>query len=211
MKKVFSLLSVTILFLFSCQNQSKKSESRAEAEETKLHHMDGRQFLIANENPFDLIILDAFGSSSIPFHLITTEAFALTKSQLAVGGVLALNLESIGWHDTLVHAVANTLSEVFVNVKVLPMEEPPDQFGNIIIVASDSPLEIDEESLPAPTARWSFEYNQIHAWDNNFIVPAGSGPVLTDDLNMVDLWSVRINLASRQQLHNFFGGEGIDW
>ena len=35
MKKVFFLLSVTILFLISCQNQSKKSESRAEAEETK--------------------------------------------------------------------------------------------------------------------------------------------------------------------------------
>jgi spermidine synthase len=182
-----------------------------EAEETKLHHMDGRQFLIANERPFELIILDAFGSSSIPFHLITKEAFALTKSQLATGGVLMLNLESIGWHDMLVHSVANTLGEVFGNVKVLPMEEPPDQFGNIIIVASDSPLEIDEESLPMPTARWSFEYNQYHAWENNFIVPPESGPVLTDDLNMVDLWSVRINLASRQQLHNFFGGEGIDW
>jgi len=179
-------------------------------EETVIHHMDGRQFLLQNEQPFDLVILDAFGSSSIPFHLITTEAFALTRSRLAPGGVLAMNLESIGWHDIIVHSVAATLGEVFTHVKVLPMEEPPSEFGNIILLASDNPLALDAE-LPVPQQRWSLAYNQSHAWDNSFTVPRGSAPLITDDLNKVDIWSNRINLASRKQLHDYFGTGYLDW
>lgn len=179
-------------------------------EDTVVHHEDGRQFLLENTDPFDLIILDAFGSSSIPFHLITKEAFALARSELAPGGVLAMNLEAVGWHDIIVHAVAATLGEVFAHVQVLPMEEPPSEFGNVILMASDSPLELPAE-LPRPEARWTLEYNQMHAWDNRFTVDVGSVPAITDDLNKVDIWSDRINLVSRRQLHEYFGQDGLDW
>jgi hypothetical protein len=35
--------------------------------------------------------------------------------------------------------------------------------------------------------------------------------VLTDDLNPVDLWAERINLAARRDLHRFFGHETTSW
>jgi len=182
-----------------------------EPAEARIHHTDGRQFFIRNDDLFDLVIMDAFGSSSIPFHLVTKEAFGLVKSRLGEGGILAMNLESVGWHDILVHSIAVTLSEQFAHVKILPMEEPPDQFGNIVIMASDRPLELDDSEFPLPTERWTLEYNQMHAWDNSFTVAPGVAPILTDDLNPVDIWSDRINIASRRQLHYYFGDDDLAW
>jgi len=42
-----------------------------------------REFLAERDGRYDLIIVDAFGSGAIPFHLVTREAFALCKSRLA--------------------------------------------------------------------------------------------------------------------------------
>ena len=59
-----------------------------------VHHADGRRFLQATRDTFDLIVLDAFGSGSVPFHLLTAEAFAEARAKLRPGGVIAVNLEA---------------------------------------------------------------------------------------------------------------------
>ncbi len=61
-----------------------------------IYPMDGRQFLITQDKTYDVIVMDAFGSSSIPFHLVTQESFALIASHLKAGGIFALNIESNG-------------------------------------------------------------------------------------------------------------------
>ena len=179
------------------------------ADEARVHHGDGRRFLADQPaGTYDLVIMDAFGSSSIPFHLVTREVFGLLRSRLAPGGLMAMNVEALGWHDTVVHAVGATLGEVFAHVQVLPIVEPPDQLGNVILVAADWALEMMEEP-ERPENRWDRRYNLVHAWENRF-APRADAPVLTDDRNPVDLWSDRINLAARQQLHEYFGEDGLD-
>jgi spermidine synthase len=180
-------------------------------EEAVVHHTDGRRFFLQNDGLFDVVIMDAFGSSSVPFHLVTEEAFALVHSRLAEGGILAMNIEAVGWHDVIVESLAATLGGQFAFVKVLPIEEPPTSFGNVVIMASDRPLELDDDRFPPPTERWTLEYNQIHAWDNSFTVIPGEAPILTDDLNPVGIWSDRINIASRKQLHAYFGKDDLAW
>ena len=44
------------------------------------------------EHAFGLIVLDVFGSDSLPVHLISREAIGLYRSRLASGGALAFNL-----------------------------------------------------------------------------------------------------------------------
>ena len=51
----------------------------------------------------------------------------------------------------------------------------------------------------------------MHAWDNRFEVDPEGVRVLTDDLNPVDVWSERVNLASRKGLHEYFGSGGLAW
>jgi hypothetical protein len=53
---------------------------------------DARLRLEDSRQPYDLLVIDAFSSDSIPLHLLTREAFQLYKSRLAEGGILAIHI-----------------------------------------------------------------------------------------------------------------------
>jgi protein-L-isoaspartate O-methyltransferase len=53
---------------------------------------DGRLSLARSSTPFDLIVLDAFSSGTIPLHLLTEEAFDLYMDRLKPGGVLLFHI-----------------------------------------------------------------------------------------------------------------------
>ncbi len=181
-----------------------------EEAEAHVYDMDGRQFLITHDKTYDIIIMDAFGSSSVPFHLVTAEAFGLIRSRLSPGGILAMNIQAVGWRDVIVASIAATANRQFEHVTVLPIAEPPNQLGNLVLLASSRELNLEKE-LPPPPSRFSAEYDRVHAWDNRFQVDVAGVPVLTDDLNPIDVWSERVNLASRKELHEFFGEGGVAW
>lgn len=179
-----------------------------------IHNEDGREFLRTTDRTYDLIVLDAFGSSSVPFHLTTVEAFSLAKKRLNINGIIAVNVEAIGWHDVIVRSIAKTLKKVFNNVFALPIAEPPDQLGNVIIIASDKQLVLSEElerDYWDPGYRFSADYERNHAWDNRFIPDMKNAMVLTDDLNPVGIWSDRINLQARKDLHKYLGDSSFLW
>lgn len=168
--------------------------------DAQVYEMDGRRFLATSDKLYDLIILDAFGSSYIPFHLITDEAFGLMHTRLTRSGVLAMNIWAIGWQDEVAKAVSATLQKHFRHVRALPIAEPPDQFGNMVLIASDRELTLESE-LPPVRDRFGGDYDRVHAWDNSFEFDTAGVSILTDDLNPVDLWSERVNFEFRTELH----------
>lgn len=172
--------------------------------------MDARKYMLTHDEKYEVIALDAFGSSSIPFHLVTSEAFGLVKSHLVEGGVLAMNIEAVGWKDIITRSIAATAMQQFTYVEVLPIAEPPNQLGNLIILASDRPLEIPDD-LPVPNYRFSEDYDRVHAWDNRFEVDTTGVPILTDNLNPIDIWAERVNLVARRKLHEYFKNEELTW
>ena len=179
-------------------------------DEAKVYEMDARRFLITHDKRYDLIVMDTYGSSPIPFHLVTTEALALIRSHLVPGGILAMNVEAVGWHDVLIRSLAATANQQFQHVTVLPIAEPPDQFGSFVLLASNRELNLKEEP-PGPQDRFTPEYDRAHAWDNRYEVDTAGIPVLTDDLNPIDIWAERANLEERRGLHAFFKKPGIAW
>ena len=188
-----------------------------EPSQAAIFTMDGRRYLSKHTKKYDLIILDAYGSSSIPFHLVTREAFALVASRLEPDGVLAINMESKGWFSPLVGALAATLRESFHDVLALPLAEPRTEFGNLILVASRRTLEFDDALLerPADVVADSYRHWAVlqrnHAWLNRFSPKTGAAMVLTDDRNPVDLWSEQINLEARKVLHKSPDWYGHGW
>jgi len=179
-------------------------------EEASVYEMDARQYLITHDKTYPVIIMDAFGSSSIPFHLVTREAFGLIRKRLTSDGIFAMNMEAVGWHDMIVRALAATAREEFEHVVVLPIAEPPNQIGNLVMLASDHPIELEYE-LPAPFDRFSPDYDRVHAWDNRFTPDISGVQVLTDELNPISIWSERVNLVARKRLHEFFKSRGVSW
>lgn len=178
--------------------------------EAEVYTMDARQYLIAHDKKYSLVVMDAFGSSAIPFHLVTQEAFGLVKSRMSTDGVLAMNVESVGWDDAIIKSLAATLRQEFEHVAILPIAEPPNRLGNLILFASNRSIELAED-LPVPHDRFSAEYDRVHAWSNRFTVKPEWGPVLTDDRNPVDIWAERVNLEARKELHEFFSKRGLTW
>ena len=172
--------------------------------------MDGRRFLIASRDTYDVVVMDAFGSSSIPFHLVTKEVFGLIASRLKPEGVLVINVQAIGWDDRIVRSLAATLKTQFPHVRALPTMEPPNKFGNVLLFAARRPLDLPEE-LPTPTYRFSGEYDRAHAWDNRFEPNTTGVKILSDERNPVDLWAEAINVADRKELHELFAEQGIRW
>jgi spermidine synthase len=157
--------------------------------------------------------MDAFGSSSIPFHLVTAEAFALIGSRLKPQGILTINIESLGWHHILVRSLAATLKKSFSQVLALPTQVASDRIGNIIILAANRELELNlvEGDITDMDYVSSPAYHQHVAWFNRFVPDSPDAPVLTDDLNPVDLWAEAINLVARRDLHRYFGESGLNW
>lgn len=188
-----------------------------DSSEARVHLMDARRYLLTRDRRFDLVVMDAFGSSAIPFHLITREYFGLVKSRMNPGGIFAINLESIGWRGNIVRSTAATLGIHFANVVALPTQEPPNTIGNVVLLASDRPMEIPGSGLPHPKDFLDDPYDHWtviqmnHGWDNRFDPREDPGMILTDDRNPVDVWAEAINLDAREDLHEYFGNQGIDW
>jgi spermidine synthase len=186
--------------------------------EAKIFQMDGRRFLFTHKEKYDLIIMDAFGSSSIPFQLVTEESFGLIASRLDEDGIFAINIEAVGWKDPIVTSLASTLKEHFNEVLALPISEPPNTLGNIVLLASrHRHLDFREEMLGRPIdyLRDNYMHWYIlqlnHAWDNRFVPETDGNLILTDDLNPVDLRAEEINKIARKQLHIYFGEHGLSW
>lgn len=183
----------------------------------EIHVMDGREFLLTTDDEFELIVMDAFGSSSIPFHLVTTEAFGLVKSRMTPDGVLAMNIETREWNDILTRSLAATLATQFAHVLALPIAEPPNTLGNVVLLASDRPMEMEEDVLGDPHAALPFPYlharvvERRHAWANRFEPNTAGVPVLTDDRNPVDIWAEGINSTARRQMHSEQGWDNFAW
>jgi spermidine synthase len=177
--------------------------------------MDGRKYLSSTTNYYDVILLDAFGSSEIPFHLVTKEVFSLIASRLNNDGIFALNVEAIGWDDPIVKTLIATMKQAFTDVIALPQEEPPTKLGNIILMASKKKLvplrEPERNELLDPDWRYSPAYQKVHAWDNRYTTDTTGVQILTDDLNPVDIRAEQINLAARVDLHKYFQKTGVSW
>lgn len=138
----------------------------------------------------DLVIGDAFGGVSVPWHLTTREFVADIRSRLRPGGVYALNMidyPGLGF----ARAELATLADVFDHVAVLAPAERlrGEAGGNFVMVASDDELPVatmlarnddrgdDEEAL------WTRGSSLDDVTLDDFVAGA---EVLTDDFAPVD-------------------------
>lgn len=81
-----------------------------------VHLGDGRAFIERSKEKYDLIFLDAFSATSIPYHLTTREFLQAVRERLAEGGVVCANLwdEEAGYWD-----MVKTYSTVFPELHVV--------------------------------------------------------------------------------------------
>ncbi|MGQ9683759.1 MAG: spermidine synthase [Anaerolineae bacterium] len=100
---------------------------------------DGRAFLARSAGSYDVIVVDAYHTPYIPFHLTTCEFFALARERLRDNGVLAINVGSAGSDRALAEGIADTLHTVFPSVYLL---DGPEDY-NVAIFATAQPTDLE--------------------------------------------------------------------
>jgi spermidine synthase len=113
---------------------------------------DGRRELDRQVAGADVIVVDAYYSDSLPFHLITREFDELCARKLGPDGVVAVNFggDLTGARNVLFWAAVKTLGEVFPRVYVLQAElkgGAPVFRGNAIVLATRSSERLDPGTL----------------------------------------------------------------
>ena len=110
---------------------------------------DGRAFLRDTSQRYDLIVVDAYRQTYIPFQLATQEFFASLRDHLAPGGAVALNVERVPGDDRLVSAVSGTLAAVFPQAWVWPALRFNELVVGLTTPIARSSLGDRMDSLPA--------------------------------------------------------------
>ncbi|MBS3908977.1 MAG: fused MFS/spermidine synthase [Actinobacteria bacterium] len=105
--------------------------------------MDGRMFLQATEKQYDVIMLDAYNSLFIPYHLTTNEFFEELAAALKPDGIAVLNIISNpdGEYSRFFKSLLKTVNETFPEWRIYLAEDAnPNSINNIVLVASRKEL-----------------------------------------------------------------------
>ena len=125
-------------------------------ENPKLHAYaeDGRVFLSRNNKKYDLIVLDAYARTYIPFHLMTKEFLTLVDSRLTENGVVVSNVIASlsGDASGLFRSELRTMESVFPRVDIYPVSGDGSQVQNIIVIATRSSNDLSTAALRARAA-----------------------------------------------------------
>ncbi|MBQ04215.1 spermidine synthase [Candidatus Bathyarchaeota archaeon] len=104
--------------------------------------MDGRTFL-REAGTYDIVVLDAYSKTYVPFHLMTIEFFEALNEHLSPDGVIVSNLISslIGDTSDLIKAEIATIKEVFPQVYLFPTKTKQlSLIQNINLIATKAPV-----------------------------------------------------------------------
>jgi spermidine synthase len=114
-----------------------------------IYIQDAREFLNKHPESYDIIVLDAFSKSYVPFHLMTVEFYKLLSDKLSNGGVVISNhIGSTSNNQAtsdLYRANFKTFLEVFPKVFVF-LTDHSKSLQNIIL-ASVKGGQIDEYNM----------------------------------------------------------------
>lgn len=174
---------------------------------------DARKHLSMFDKKYDLIVLDAYATNYVPYHLMTHEFFQILEERLEPDGVIISNLlGSIeGNNSPLVRSVYKTMKETFPVSYVFPTELSPIFVQNIMTVSSNQPYEFDRESLLEMAKNSPTDYlvdelsKQEHFY--NKMVDTSDVPFLTDQFNPSE---VLINPVTRNPYVQDLQGDKIE-
>lgn len=119
-------------------------------ERIRIHIGDGREFLEASADTYDIVIVDAFDDDAVPLPLRTEQFVRLAFGRLSDGGALAYNMHGsvIGDRSKPFRALHRTLATTFRNVWAFPVGlsggGPVGAHREIIVLATNAAVGTEE-------------------------------------------------------------------
>ena len=124
-----------------------------ESKNLRIHAQDGRLFLSRTQTQYDIILLDAYFTDSMPFHLATKEFFELAQRKLTPNGIVVANLISAvtGPSGKIARSFVRTQRQVFPQTYIFAARRPDhvslDTIQNVIVIATRDKQRVDIKEI----------------------------------------------------------------
>lgn len=127
---------------------AEKNFNLSESENLKVYNKDGRQFLQESNHTYDVIYIDAYRKSKVPFHLTTQEFMQLTYEKTDENGIVASNVISAatGSGSKFARSQYKTMASVYESVYYFPTKKL-SRVQNVEIIASKQPMMTEDQLL----------------------------------------------------------------
>ena len=150
---------------------------------------DGRAFLQAVDERYDVILVDAYQDITIPFQMSSVEFFTMVRDHLCEGGVMVVNMNMHADGEGSINRwLCGTIASVFDSVATVDV--PYSTNRELFACMGERPearLERGLSSLEDPSLR------ALMAQLRQSLVPyAGGGQILTDDRAPVEVLGMRM-------------------
>jgi len=174
------------------------------APEIKVVDADARVFINRSENKYDLIFLDVFSGESVPWYLVTTEAFERIKGMLNPGGRLLINTIALAGGNLGLEKLESVLVSAFGEARVYEEKANNDDLINVLLVAGRK-LEANKAECPSEL------HPGIRAQVAAMLAehrPARAGfYAMTDDFSDLDHIESKVRLGMRKGAQNTWGAD----
>lgn len=127
---------------------AEKYFNLSESENLRVHTSDGRQFLQQTNQTYDIIYLDAYRKSKVPFHLTTQEFMELAYQKTDENGIVMSNVISAasGSGSKFARSQYKTMSTTFQSVYYFPTQKLSN-VQNVEIISSKDSMITEEQLL----------------------------------------------------------------
>ena len=174
---------------------------------------DGRAYLNAVQDRYDLIMVDAYQDITIPFQMSSVEFFTLVRDHLTEDGVMVVNMNMRGQQEGNINQyLADTIASVFSTVYTVDVAGST----NRELFASNNPamLDVMDQNLAAlPSGELKGLMERVRG---SLQAYAPGGYLMTDDRAPVELLGMQVidelirdEVAWYKQIYKTQGIQGV--
>lgn len=150
---------------------------------------DGRAFLNAIDEKYDVIMVDAYQDITIPFQMSSIEFFTLVKEHLSENGVMVVNMNMHSSEEGNINQyLSDTISSVFSKVYTANVSGST----NRELFASDNPNMYNIFEEKRKTLNNSDLYYMMGQVSENLEIYNKGNYIMTDDKAPVELLGMRV-------------------
>lgn len=182
-------------------------------EDVEVVTYDGRAFLQADKNIYDVILVDAFQDISPPFQMSSTEFFSLIKNHLAASGVMVVNMNMrASGAGNINEYLIDTIAKNFSALKIIDARSVTNK---VLFAATDDKILNELHARAEKLEDKNLSRLMIHIAEN-WTTPALGENILTDDRAPVEMLSMRaldkiiqIHLERYKEIYRRDGLDGV--
>jgi spermidine synthase len=199
-------LSVDVVEIDPVVKEMAEKYFAFELPKDQVYITDGRYFLSQTENNYDFIMLDAFNSDQVAWHLLSIEALQTAKGCLSEYGLLAINFTSVlGSED--VASLQATLKKVFPYVRLFNQDDKSG-LTSLVFTASGHPIQLSADSTQLANQQLSDEQRVvIDAFIAGELGDLGGTAILSDDYNPISYQRRQVQMQWRREMRDYLGDD----